>query len=606
MAWIQPTTRSTLVSKDFRKGQLESPSSVALRMAGTYAIVGIAYIMLSDWILAAMIENADKLTHLQTAKGWAFILFTAMLVYFMARRYGSEVEASQQRLQQSEQEYRRIVETANEGIAMVDATGMLTWVNARLTAMLGYANEELIGMSMLNVVDGESRQALASKLDLRSPATAQAFDVKLAGKDRREVWAIVALSPLYEADCYVGSLAMLTDISERKRLEMQLTQFQKMEAVGQLAGGVAHDFNNIVTAILGNVDLMRLQMKRQPLPMADIAQDIEQIERAGERAMALTRQLLTFSRRQVVKTEIVQPDRLLSEMEKMLRRLIREDIDLRIAVVPDIGTVRADTGQLEQVIVNLVVNARDAMPRGGKLIIEATNTVLDAGYVARHADAAAGPHVVIAVSDTGEGIDAKVLPRIFEPFFTTKPAGQGTGLGLATVYGIVKRFGGHITVYSEANIGTTFKIFLPVTLGEVTGAAPRKSGEALTGGSETLLICEDDESIRQLMCRMLSERGYRVLAADNPANALSIVARHTGPLDLLVTDVVMGGMNGRQLAELVKCERPNLKVLFISGYTSNVIEHHGVLDDGVEFMQKPFTADDLTRRVREVLDGPVG
>jgi CheY-like chemotaxis protein len=375
-----------------------------------------------------------------------------------------------------------------------------------------------------------------------------------------------------------------------------------MEAIGQLAGGVAHDFNNIVTAILGNVDLMRRQMKRQPVPLDQLATDVDQVEQATERAMALTRQLLTFSRRQPVEPEVVQPARLLGDIEKMLRRLIREDIDLRIVVAPDVAMVRVDTGQLEQVIVNLAVNARDAMPSGGKLTIEAFNVELDADYVASHAGAAAGPHVVFAVSDTGTGIETKVLPRIFEPFFTTKPKDQGTGLGLATVYGIAKRFDGHVTVYTEMGIGTTFKVYLPRSAGQAGRAASGVQAVPVAGGTETLLVCEDDETIRQLMCRVLTERGYQVLSAENSQKGIELAARHEGPIDLLVTDVIMQGMSGGQMAQQLKAQRPNMRILYVSGYTSDVVEQHGVLESGIQFLQKPFTAEDLARRVRELLD----
>jgi PAS domain S-box-containing protein len=580
------------------------PRRIAGQIALTYAALGALWIVGTDALLAMFAGTSEQLTYVQTIKGWIFILLTALLTYWLIRTYATAVQRSGSQLEHSERSHRRIVETANEGICTVDNAGRVLLANRRLGDMVGYHPQELIGQPLLTVVDEEFRDELGRRI-LDGASASQCCDVKLRGKDGQEVWAIAAISPMSdEGRRHVGSLVMLTDISDRKRLESQLLQFQKMEALGQLAGGIAHDFNNIITAILGNVDLMRLQLKRRPVPVDSLAADIEQVEQAGERAMGLTHQLLTFSRRQVVRPEIVDPKRLLINMEKMLSRLIREDIQLKIVASEDVPTVRADVGQFEQVVVNLVVNARDAMPEGGKLTVEASRIDLDEQYVGMHPGAEPGPHVLITVTDIGRGMDKRTLQRIFEPFFTTKPVGQGTGLGLATVYGIVKQFGGHVNAYSEPGMGSTFKVYLPAAEEEPVAARPAQAvpNSSAAGGSETVLVCEDNEAIRKLIGRVLEEKGYRGLLYDSPAAALEAAESHDGSIQLLITDVVMRDMSGPELAEHLRASRPRLKVLFVSGYPSDVIDHHGLLAEGTDFLAKPFSADVLVRRVRQVLD----
>jgi PAS domain S-box-containing protein len=383
---------------------------------------------------------------------------------------------------------------------------------------------------------------------------------------------------------------------EREK-EEQLRQSQKMEAVGKLAGGIAHDFNNLLTAINGYSDLtLRRLQDADPL-----RQNIEEIRKAGDRAAALTRQLLAFSRKQVLQPVVLDLNSIVSELERMLCRLIGEDIDLRTVLEPRLGSIKADPGQIEQVLMNLVVNARDAMPRGGKLTIETANLYLDEEYAGRHIAVTPGPYVMLAVSDTGTGMDEKVRARIFEPFFTTKEAGKGTGLGLSTVYGIVKQSGGNIWVYSELERGTTFKVYLPrVDEGAQEYRRSVEAGEALQG-TELILLAEDDEIVRKLAGEVLRQYGYRVLEAANGGAALLICERQEEPIQLLVTDVVMPEMGGRELADRLRLLRPEMKVLFMSGYTDDAIVHQGVLDEGVNFIQKPFTPDALARKLREVL-----
>jgi signal transduction histidine kinase/CheY-like chemotaxis protein len=386
-----------------------------------------------------------------------------------------------------------------------------------------------------------------------------------------------------------------------RRTEGQLRQSQKMEAIGQLAGGVAHDFNNLLTAITGYSEMLLADV-----PPADPhRRGLEEIRKAADRAAALTSQLLSFSRRQLLAPRVLDLNEVVTGMDPMLRRLIGEDIILESIPAPGLGKALADPHHLEQVLVNLVVNARDAMPAGGRLTIETANVDLDATYLSRQPHAKAGPHVMLAVSDTGCGIDPQALPHIFEPFFTTKEKGKGTGLGLATVFGIVSQSGGHVTAYSERGKGTSFKVYLP-RIAETDAVPPdRTDGHpAPLHGSGTILLVEDEEAVRTLAAALLRRFGYDVLEGAGGPEALDLAAGHGGPIHLLVTDVVMPGMNGRQLAERLRASNPALRVLYMSGYTDNAIVHHGVIDRGVSFLQKPFTPESLARKVRETLDAP--
>jgi len=387
---------------------------------------------------------------------------------------------------------------------------------------------------------------------------------------------------------------------ELARTQQQLLQVQKMEAIGRLAGGVAHDFNNLLTVLGGRSRLLLDRLRRDD----PLRRDIELIQETADRAATLTQQLLAFSRKQVLAPKVLDLNAVVVNMDTMLRRLIGEDIDLVTVPGPALGRVKADPGQIEQVIMNLAINARDAMPRGGQLTIETANVELDEAYARRHVAVRPGPHVMLAVSDTGPGMDAETQARVFEPFFTTKEPGKGTGLGLATVYGIVKQSGGNIWVYSEPGRGTTFKIYLPRV---EEAAEPVEPAKALAGpprGLETVLVVEDDEALRELAREILQSHGYTVLEARHGGEALPIGERHAGPIHLLVTDVVMPWMSGRELARRLMPAHPEMKVLYVSGYTENAVVHNGVLDPDTAFLQKPFTPDALARKVREVLDAP--
>jgi len=393
-----------------------------------------------------------------------------------------------------------------------------------------------------------------------------------------------------------AQLVLAADVTERRSLEEQLRQSQKMEAIGQLACGAAHDFNNLLTSILGYAELLTGRVQEH-----DLMEAVSEITKAAERAASLTRQLLAFSRKQVLAPEVLEVNRLITNLEKMLRRLIGEHIELAARLAPDLGRVRADAGQIEQVILNLVVNGRDAMPRGGRLVIETAGVDLDDAYAREHISVRPGRYVMIAVSDSGVGMDAATKARIFEPFFTTKET--GTGLGLATVYGIVKQSGGNIWVYSEPGKGTTFKIYLPQLEGAEVKAQPRKAAldAHAVAGSETILLVEDEEAVRALTRRVLEAKGYTLLVAKSGAEALELARSHASPIQLLLSDLVMPGMGGPELAAQLAALRPDIRILFMSGYTDDAAIRNGLIHQTASFLQKPFTPDGLVRKVRETL-----
>ncbi len=423
--------------------------------------------------------------------------------------------------------------------------------------------------------------------------------------DGQRIWVRTVARPIFEDGRVVRVMGNIMDITDRKHAQLQheqleehLRQAQKMESIGRLAGGVAHDFNNLLSPILGYAEMLLLDMK----PDDPHGEDVQEIHRAADRAKELTQGLLAFGRKQVLEMKAVNLSHLVGGFQKMLRRLVREDIEVEIHLAQPLGHVRADPGQLEQVLMNLVVNANDAMPGGGRLTVETADVHLDEEYAHVHADVAPGDYVALTVTDTGCGMDDVTMSQIFEPFFTTKERGKGTGLGLATVHGIVKQHGGHIWVYSEPGRGTTFKVYLQrADAAAPEGAAPAVEA-ATPRGEETVLVVEDEAAVRRLVVGMLSAHGYRVLAAGNAEEARTLAAEHAGTIHVLLTDVIIPGANGRQLfAELARA-RPGLRVIFMSGYTANVIAHHGILEEGVHFLQKPFTVRALTLKVREALE----
>jgi signal transduction histidine kinase/CheY-like chemotaxis protein len=400
-------------------------------------------------------------------------------------------------------------------------------------------------------------------------------------------------------------ISTVWDVTDRKRAEVekeklqaQLQQAMKMDAVGRLAGGVAHDFNNLLTVITGYSELLLQKIGKE----SPIHGQVEEIKRAGERAASLTQQLLAFSRKQIIEPKVVRLDQLVAEMHKMLGRLIGENIELQAVTGKSLGSVKVDPGQFQQILMNLAVNARDSMPDGGKIVIETANVELDEGYCDLHPYVKPGRFVMLAVSDTGQGMSEEVKVRIFEPFFTTKEKGSGTGLGLATAYGAVHQAGGSIEVYSEVGIGTTFKIYLPRVEEEAAKPVNDDRPTDLPGGTETVLIVEDEGTLRNLCVQILEQLGYRVLQARNGTEAIAVAQGYGERIDLLLTDVVMPGMNGADLATQLVLHHREMKVLFTSGYTEDVISHHGVLAEGVSFIGKPYTPSALARKVREVID----
>jgi signal transduction histidine kinase/CheY-like chemotaxis protein len=386
-------------------------------------------------------------------------------------------------------------------------------------------------------------------------------------------------------------------VSEREKAEERLRQAHKMEAIGKLAGGIAHDFNNMLSVILGYSEMSIFALAEGD----PIRADLQEIQRAAERARELTRQLLAFSRKQILEPKVLDLNQTLHGLSNMLRRLLGEGIELNLATHTRIGKIKADPSQLEQVVMNLSVNARDAMPKGGKLTIETRDVELDAEYAAQHPDVLPGPYVLLAVTDDGVGIPPGDGARIFEPFFTTKPKGVGTGLGLSTVQGIVRQSGGHIWVYSEPERGATFKIYFPRHQLPTDAPAAQAVGAQIARGWETILLVEDDEQVRALTRIVLARNGYNVLEAQSPGEAIIVCEKYPAKIHLVLTDVVMPRMTGKELAERIGPTRPQMKVLYMSGYTDDAIVHHGVLDAGVAFLQKPLTPDALLRKVRDVL-----
>ena len=502
-------------------------------------------------------------------------------------------------LRDSEARYRALVEGSIQGLS-IHRGFAIEFANASLAAMFGYAGPpELIGRDLRVLVAPDEIprvEGYAAACQEGGPAPPR-YEFQGVRRDGTLIW-VETLMSVTSWRHGTALLATFVDVTERKRLEDHLRQSQKMEAIGRLAGGVAHDFNNLLTVISGRAQIELLR----PELSGPSRRNIDLIAEAASRASTLTKQLLAFSRKQVLQPRVLDVDIVVAGMEPLLRRLIGEDIDLVTATEPGLGRVRADPGQLEQVVLNLAVNARDAMPQGGRLTIETANAELDEAYARQQADIHPGPYVILAVSDTGVGMDAETRAHLFEPFFTTKGVGEGTGLGLATVYGIVKQSGGHITAYSELGRGTTIKIYLPRVdaASELREAAPEPV--VLRRGSETVLLVEDDEAVRELTCEVLEMHGYTVLAVADAGEAPRVLEGASRPIHLLVTDVVMPRLSGRELTERLRSLRPGLKVLYISGYAGTAVVHHGVLDPGTPFLQKPFTPDALLRSVRKVLD----
>ncbi|MBW2029508.1 MAG: response regulator [Deltaproteobacteria bacterium] len=517
------------------------------------------------------------------------------------RRREKALRASDEKLRKSEEKFRKVVHNAPVWVILSTLDeGRLLEVNEASLKMTGFKREEAIGRTIKELGIWDDPEDLKRFVTmLREEGSVRNFEGKLRDKTGNVVEAVIN-AELIELEGEEVVISLIQDMTEHNRLEEEFRQAQKMEAVGTLAGGVAHDFNNLMTTVIGNVHLAMDEIPKGN-PLREMLTDIR---KAGESAASLARQLLAFSRKQVLRPEVLDLNSVLADMKTLLRRVMREDIEFELILGPELEPVKVDPTQIEQVVINLVVNATDAMPRGGKLIIETATMEIDKDYFSRHSvEGETGPYVMLSVTDTGVGMDKETISKVFEPFFTTKEKGVGTGLGLSTVYGIVKQSGGFIWVYSEPGQGTTFKVYMPAVEGDEAYRERRHewAGDQFQG-SETVLLVEDSDNVRKLVSKGLGKLGYTVLEASDGEEAVKISREYQGSIDLLLTDVVMPKMSGVEVMEKLGRERPKMKVLYMSGYTGKVISQRMVLGSGVDYLQKPFSPGELARRVREVLD----
>jgi len=510
----------------------------------------------------------------------------------------TERKRAEAALCESERRYRELFENANDIIYTIDLAGNFTSINRAGERIIGYSREEILKMNLSQLVKPGQfevfQQTLERKLAGEELTT---YELEIIARDGHKVALEVSTRLIYQEGKPVGVQGIGRDVTERKNLEAQLRQAQRMESIGTLAGGVAHDFNNILTGIIGFSELAMLNL----LPPSPIYRNLQEIKQLGERAARLTRQLLAFARKQVLARRPTNLNDLISDLAKFLRRVIGEHIELGLVLADDLAVVHADGSQIEQVLMNLCVNARDAMPQGGKLLIKTQNVTLDESYCQIHPDVKPGKYVLISVSDTGTGMDSATRERIFEPFFTTKGPGQGTGLGLAMVYGIIKQHDGSICVSSEPGRGATFDIYIPA-ISEQEEIHEERADYALADGNETILVAEDEASVRNLIVTILQNWGYKVLTASNGEEAVKVFDEEQGKIDLVLSDAVMPKLGGRELYEILRKRNPELKFLFISGYSIDAMSERFILSEGLELLHKPFNPLDLARRIRESLD----
>jgi PAS domain S-box-containing protein len=499
---------------------------------------------------------------------------------------------------QGEQSYRLLFERHPLPMWVYDAeTLRFLAVNDAAVRHYGYTREEFLAMAITEIRSVDEVDQLLESIEQEGPGSPLPRTWRHRRKDGTLIDVEITAGRV-EWEGRDAALILAHDVSDRRQMEQRLIEGERLEAIGRLAGGVAHDFNNLLTVIHGYALMLADRTPGEGL------EELREIVRASEQASALTRQLLAFSRRQIMHADVLDLNDIVAGMQSMLQRIIGEDVSVGIRFAKALAPVEADRAQIERVILNLAANARDAMPGGGRLTIETANVELDEGYVASHGEGTPGPHVMLAVSDTGAGMSEEVQRHLFEPFYTTKPAGAGTGLGLATVFGVVKQSGGSIYLYSEEGAGTTFKIYLPATMAEVPATPAAGSAPASAEGHERILVVEDDPSVRELVRLMLEERGYRVVTADGAAEAEQICSTGEQEIDLVLTDVVMPDINGRVLAARLVELCPSARVLFMSGYSDEAVFHSGVIRPESAFVEKPFTALTLTRKVRELLDRP--
>lgn len=546
--------------------------------------------------------------HVQHTEGSSMALNDAVLglvgmvllfdIYTVYQHF--QIQLFRKHLIEREELFRLITENAVDMIAVVDSKGRRLYNSPSYEKLLGYSSSELSATNSLDQVHPEDRERV-QKAAADALATGQGVSLEYRIRHKEGSWRILEsrASTIMKDQCVERLVIVNRDVTERKRLEEQFRQSQKMEAIGRLSGGVAHDFNNLLGVIIGYGEVLQ----------DGIANDnrlrscVDEMLKAGHRAAGLTRQLLAFSRQQMMDPRILDLNLVVRDMEKMLKRLIGEDIRLLTHLDRSLGRIKADQGQIEQVLMNLAVNARDAMPKGGELVIETSNYYVDEEFARLYPyPVLVGEYVLLSVADTGIGMDVATRARVFEPFFTTKEKGQGTGLGLSMVYGVVKQSGGYIDVSSEPGQGASFKILLPTAKEALTRQSAVNPSPELLHGTETVLLVEDEASLRKLTCQLLALCGYTVLGADSGAEALKVSREYEGPIHLLLTDVVMPAMSGRAVADQIMRDRPETHVLYMSGYTGQTVGQHGVLAEGSFYLQKPFTREGLARKVREALD----
>ncbi len=512
----------------------------------------------------------------------------------------AELEEAEQTIRASEEYNRALIENAQDIITVLDEDGTIRFESPAIKWALGYEPEELVGKSVFDYVHSEDQGAVLDVFQQGIQEKDEPQRIELRFKHRDSSWRYLEAigQNLLDNPVVRGAVVNSRDITERKQLEDRLRQAQKMEAIGRLAGGIAHDFNNLLVPIIGYVEMAMMKLPPDVKPYANL----KRVREAANRAADLTQQILAFSRKQLLDMRVFDLNTVVADFEKMIQRLIGEDIKLQTFLDSDLYRVKADKGQIEQVLLNLVVNARDAMPTGGKLTIETANAYLDEAYIKKYsAVLKPGDYIMMAISDTGQGMDARTQQQIFEPFFTTKGPGEGTGLGLATVFGIIKQHGGHIGVYSEPGNGAIFKIYLPKSEDATQTYDSADAKPATLFGTDTVLVVEDDEMVRNLVCETLAVHGYNVIDTQSATQGLQRAFEYREAIDLLLTDVVLPEMNGQELYKNMITIYPAIKVLYMSGYTDNVIVHHGVLDERINFLKKPFTIHNLTQKVRQVL-----
>jgi PAS domain S-box-containing protein len=604
LLWTVPRTLLILLAVSWTPPP-EAESEPGKLVAEPLLLAQFAHIALPLLVLiAAAHAQRQQLAVAVVAVFASFACSSARLV--LGQRAQQQLRLRQEQtaesLRTAEEKYRNIFENAVNGIFQVTPEGKYIAANPALVKMLGYDSaEEFLQNRTYNAKENYADPAMKGQFQdlLRRDDELQSFESEINCKDGKKIWTAEHLKAIRDSTgnviAYEGTVE---NITEQRKLQRQLQLAQRMESLGTLAGGIAHDFNNLLTVIGGYSTLLMDGV----VGNARLHSAADQIHKAGQRATALTRQLLVFSRQQILQGSTVNLNTVITNMMQMLQRLIGEHIDVQTSLAADLRSMKADTGQLEQVVMNLAVNARDAMPEGGKLMVQTSNVVLDEAFVESHVGSRTGPHVLLVVSDNGTGMNADTQARIFDPFFTTKEAGRGTGLGLAVVYGIVKHSKGYISVYSEMGHGTSFRIYLPV---DERAAQPQTASAARSlppRGTETILLVEDDPAVRALANTILNDKGYAVLAPQHPAEAEQICAQHTQPIHLLLTDLIMPGMSGRELARRAVALRPQIKVLYMSGYTDDALIHREVFENRFAFVQKPFSPAVLEAKVRAVLD----